>query len=219
MWCVTELNDEYVERMEDILDLYAKPINPEEPVICFDEKTYQLQDHKHKNPIREIKPGKEKRVDYQYKQGQSVNIFSYFQLGVGEPALKTTERRQRKDFAFVAAEIVEKYSKAKTIHLVMDNLNIHSEKSLTDTFGIERGKAIWSQFTIHHTPKHASWLNQAELLISVFYRQALFKRRIPSIKQLNKILTSWTQQNKGFKTKWCYTSKNARNTFKYSRIN
>ena len=109
------------------------------------------------------------------------------------------------------------YPEAKTIHLVMDNLNIHRKKALVDCFGDEMGNELWACFTVHHTPKHASWLNQAEIAISLYARRCLGKRRIPDLKTLRRESTAWTRSVNRAKVKinWNFTRQTARKTFAY----
>ena len=109
------------------------------------------------------------------------------------------------------------YPEAKTIHLVMDNLNIHRRKSLTDVFGVEVGNEIWDRFTVHFTPTHGSWLNQAEIELNLYSRQCLGKRRIPDLGKLKRETKAWNRRANHRRTKidWRFTRKKARKVFKY----
>ena len=111
------------------------------------------------------------------------------------------------------------YPDAKTIHLVMDNLNIHGRKSLTDLYGEEIGAEIWDRFTVHYTPKHGSWLNQAEIELSLFSRQCLGTRRIPDLATLQRETKAWNRQANRKRTtiNWRFTRRKARKTFRYER--
>ena len=112
---------------------------------------------------------------------------------------------------------MERYSAASTIHLVMDNLNIHTRKSLTDYFGEQEGVDIWDRLTVHYTPKHGSWLNQAEIELSLYARQCLGNRRIPDLKKLKRETKAWNRRANQKRTKinWRFTRKKARKVFKY----
>ena len=112
-----------------------------------------------------------------------------------------------------------RYVGAKTIHLVVDNLNIHSQKSLTDALGDEVGAEVWGRFTVHYTPRHGSWLNQAEIEIGLFARQCLGKRRIPSLQHLQRESNAWNRRMNRHKVtiNWQFTRKNARHTFGYDK--
>ena len=113
--------------------------------------------------------------------------------------------------------VVEQYPATKTIHLVMDNLNIHCRKSLTDCFDEQKGGEIWERLTVHYTPKHGSWLNQAEIELSLFSRQCLGTRRIPSLENLKRETEAWNNcaDHKRTKINWQFTRKKARKVFKY----
>jgi transposase len=211
MWCVAQLDDQFIERMEDVLDLYAKPYDQKEPVICLDEKSVQLLDHTHP-PI----PGKVTKVDHEYIRCGTVNIFSAFEPLQGNPILEVTDRRTAHDFALFLVFVASLYPRCRTIHLVMDNLNTHRLKSLVETFGARKGTALWNKFTVHHTPKHASWLNQAELLLSAVSRACLRKTRHPSKTHLRKALRAWRKRHKHFRTNWRFSVVDAKACFKYT---
>ena len=132
---------------------------------------------------------------------------------------KVTRSRKRKDFAKMLSLIESKYKEAKTIHLVLDNLNTHNQKSLTETYGNENGTRLWARFSVHHTPKHASWLNQAEIEIGIMSRQALGKDRLPTQWQLRQRIMSWSQwaNKQRLKIQWRFTTQKARKKFKYEK--
>jgi transposase len=183
-WCVPKLNEEFVERMEDVLDIYALPLDEKRPVVCIDEKNTQLLDEV--KPQSGIAPGKEKKVDYEYKRNGSCNIFCAVQPLVGKYINEVTEKRTSNDFAKFLHLIEQKYKDAEKIIVVMDNLNTHKMKSLTDFYGEKEGTRIWNRLEVHYTPKHGSWLNQAEISINMYTRQCLGKSRIPEIEALKK---------------------------------
>jgi hypothetical protein len=213
MWSVPELDEEYTERMEDVLELYTREYDPSEPVLCMDEKSVQLLAHT--RDVLPPKPGKVRKVDHEYVRCGTANIFACFEPKRG--ALQVTERRTALDFAFFLAYIATLYPDATKIHLVMGNLNTHCEKSLIQAFGLRQGRALWRKFTVHYTPKHASWLNQAELLLSAVSRAALRKTRHETKRKLQKTLTAWTKNNKNFVTSWKFSVADAQRKFKYKK--
>lgn len=217
MWCIPELTPEFIERMEDVLDLYAKPFNPKEPVVCLDEKPVQLvYDARESIPGR---PGKIKKRDYEYKRAGTANVFCAVEPKGGRHFTYVTKNRKGKEFAKVLHRIARHYSHADKIHLVMDNLRTHSQKSLTDFYGEEKGTKLWSRFEIHFTPKHASWLDQAEIEIGIYSRQCLGKSRIGCINELRKKTNAWNKKvnKKKLKINWKFTTKKAREKFKYQK--
>jgi len=128
-----------------------------------------------------------------------------------------TPNRSGAEFARMAEQVVEQYPAADTIHLVMDNLNIHCRKSLTDCFGERKGGDLWDRLTVHYTPKHGSWLDQAEIELSMFSRQCLGTRRIPDLTTLKRETKAWNRKANQKRTKinWRFTRKKARKLFKY----
>ena len=216
MWCIPEISPEYIERMEDVLDIYEKTYNLEEPVICFDEKSVQLLKDC-REPIPLNKSGGIRKVDSEYIRCGTANIFAAVEPKGGKHFTYVTANRKGAAFAKIINRIANIYSQAKTIHLVMDNLNTHRLKSLTDFYGEEKGKEIWNRFTIHYTPKHGSWLNQAELELSILSRQCLGKSRTDDIDSLSKKIRAWnkTVNKNKLKIKWKFTTNEARTKFKY----
>ena len=216
MWCVPKLTDEYVGRMETLLSLYEKPLNKLEPVVCLDEKSVQCLSDKRKT-IR-VKNGSVRR-DYEYTRHGTANVFCAVEPLAGRHFTKVTRRRKNTDFARMLRDIAHRYPKATTIHLVVDNLSTHSKKALIDTFGEHSGERLWSRFTVHYTPTHASWLNQAEIEIGVFATQCLGQRRISSFDELKREAAAWSRaaNRKKIKIRWRFTVRDARRKFRYSR--
>lgn len=215
MWCIPKLDQEYIDRMEDVLAVYEKPLDPNEPVVCMDEKPVQLLEHKREpEPTR---PGKPARQDYEYKRNGSVNVFRAVEPKAGRHFTKVTETRKKPEYAVFLKEIASQYPDADTIHLVMDNLASHRETGLLETFGAEEGHRIWSRFTVHYTPKHASWLNQAEIGIGIYARQCIGKERVSSIEELTERSTAWNRSanRKKIKINWSFTRRKARQKFGY----
>ena len=161
MWCVPKLDAEYVKRLEDLLRLYAKPLNTREPVVCLDERPVQMRDDA-RSSIPADRPGAILKRDSEYIRKGTANVFCVVQPKGGRHMTTVTKNRKMPEFAKMARRIVAAYPRTKTIHLVMDNLNTHVQKSLTDFYGPKRGRAIWSRITPHYTPKHGSWVNMAE---------------------------------------------------------
>src|SRR3989338_8829548 len=164
MWCIPKLTPEFKERMEDILTVYAKPYDPKEPVVCLDEKSKQLLADS--RPSRPTAPGKSAIQDYEYVRKGTANIFVAVEPLPGKRITKVTKHRRKPDYALFAEKLISAYPHARTIHLVQDNLNIHFLASLIEAFGLRKAKRLWKHFTLHYTPKHASWLNMAEIEIN-----------------------------------------------------
>jgi len=215
MWCVPELTDEYIKRMEDILDLYEKDYNGKEPIICLDEKPVALFGDK-RDPIP-FSEGKPTRVDYEYSRNGSINVFCAVEPLRGAYFNKVTERKTKDDFAEFLKEIYDNYKYSSKVHLVMDNYKTHFESALIQRFGDKEGKKIWSKFEPHYTPTHASWLNQAEIAIGMYSRQCLGKTRIDNIELLKKKTSSWNRiiNEKSVTIEWKFTSEKAKKKFDY----
>ena len=216
MWCIPELTKEDAEKMEDVLNLYEKPINLKEPVVCLDEKPVQLLEDARK-PIAADKPGAIFKRDYEYVRGGTANVFCAVEPKAGKHFTRVTKNRKGPAFAKMISRIARAYSGTSTIHLVMDNLSTHGKKSLTDFYGEKRGGKIWDKFTLHHTPKHASWLDQAEIEIGIFSRQCLGKDRIGDIQSLRKRTAAWNSRmnRQRRQINWSFTVLDARKKFQY----
>jgi hypothetical protein len=212
MWCIPKLTPEFKERMEDILTLYAKSYNPKEPVICLDEKSKQLLADS--RPSLPTVPGKSAIQDYEYVRKGTANIFVAVEPLPGKRMTEVTEHRKKPDYALFVEKIIVAYTKAKTIHLVQDNLNIHFIASLIEAFGLRKAMRLWKRLTPHYTPKHASWLNMAEIEINAIGAQCL-DRRINSIEKLRtEVQACTTRRNaKCAKITWKFTPKKAREKF------
>jgi hypothetical protein len=217
MWCVAELNAEYIEKMEDVLAVYEQPYNRAEPVVCLDEKSVSL--HADVRAPIPAKPGRVAKRDNEYKRCGTANVFGVVEPKAGRHFTTATPDRSAFQFAQVVYRLALHYPDAKTIHLVMDNLNIHGCKSLTDLYGAEIGAEIWDRFTVHYTPKHGSWLDQAEIELSLFSRQCLGTRRIPDLATLQRETKLWTRQANRQRTTihWGFTRRKARKKFRYER--
>ena len=215
MWCVPELTADYIAQMEDVLETYAKPLDPTEPGVCLDEKSLTL--HADTRPTTAARPGKAPRRDYEYPRCGTANAFCAVEPKAGRHFVFITPRRTADHFAQVLFRLALAYPAARTIHLILDNLNIPRRQSLVNFYGEEAGSQIWGRFTIHHTPKHASWLNQAEIQISLFARQCLGPRRLASLAMLRREAAAWLRRVHRQRTKirWAFTRRAARKTFGY----
>ena len=215
MWCVPELDDEYIERMESILDLYERGDSKDFPLICLDEKPIVLFEDSRAPLLME--EGSTKKVDYEYIRNGTANAFVAVEPFGGKYIVEITPNRKGILFAQFLRKVSLKYKNAKKISLVMDNLNIHSKTSLVREYGEKKADKIWNRFEIYYTPKHASWLNQAEIAIGMYSRQCLGKTRIPSIEQLTKTTRAWVDyiNEKAVTIGWFFTKKDAREKMGY----
>ena len=212
---MAELSPEYIEKMEDVLAVYEKPYNAAEPVVCIDEKPVTL--HAEVRPPIPLAPGKIAKRDNEYERCGTANVFCAVEPKAGRHFTLPTPNRSAPEFAQALGRIVDQYPFARTIHLVMDNLNIHCRKTLTDYFGQQEGGYLWDRLTVHYTPTHGSWLNQAEIEISLFARQCLGRRRIPSLAVLERESRAWNRRANRDRVKinWQFTRKRARAKFRY----
>jgi transposase len=209
-WCIPEASAAFVANMENVLDVYERPYNPLEPVVCFDESTKQLiADVRTPVPMQ---PGQVARQDSEYQRNGTANLFMYFEPLRGWRHVTLSDRRTRQDFAHQIRFLVDTvYPHATCIHLVLDNLNTHSLASLYETFSPAEANRLSRRLTFHFTPKHGSWLNMAEIEFSVLSRLAL-DQRIPTLSTLNRIVGCWeaSRNAKGASVNWRFTAQDAR---------
>ena len=206
MWCIGKITQVYRDRMYSLIELYLKPYNPKEPVVCVDEKSKQLI-----KETREPIKGKVRKIDYEYERNGTRNIFVAVEPIAGRRRVKVTKHRKKPDYAKFIRFVTDKvYPKADTIHIVADNLNTHFESSFYETFGEQEAERVLSRIKFHYTPKHASWLNMAEIEIGVMDRQCL-NRRIPNADMLKKELVAWQKARNKVKAKieWKFTKQDA----------
>jgi transposase len=217
MWCVAELDDEYIAKMEDVLETYERAYDPTEPVVCLDEKPVVL--HADVRPASPVVPGREARQDSEYERRGAANVFCGVEPKAGRHFTFTTPDRSAFQFALVVCQLALQYPDATTIHLVLDNLNIHRRKSLTDVFGAEVGAEIWNRFTVHYTPKHGSWLNQAEIEIGLLARQCLGNRRLPDLPTLRRECRAWNRRvnRQRLTINWRFNRRTARRKFNHKK--
>jgi hypothetical protein len=197
--------------MEDVLDLYEEPHDEKRPVVCFDELPYQLVAEK-RTPLP-AEPGRPARYDYEYERKGTANVFAFFEPKEGWRHLEVTERRTAVDFAHAMRRLAdEHYPKAEKIRVVMDNLNTHTGAALYEAFEPAEARRLLRRLEFHHTPEHASWLNQVEIELSVLSRQCLSKRRIPDKETLRRELAAWERERneRGATVAWRFTAADAR---------
>jgi hypothetical protein len=163
------------------------------------------------------KPGKPAKQDNEYKLCGTANVFGVVGPKAGRHFTTATPNRSGAEFAGMVGHVVRQYPAAETIHLVMDNLNIHCRKSLTDHFGEQKGGDIWDRLSVHYTPKHGSWLDQAEIELSLYSRQCLGTRRIADLETLKRETKAWNRRANQKRTRidWRFTRKKARKLFQY----
>ena len=209
MWCIGALTQEYRCRMYALLELYAKPASRAEPVICIDEKSLQLIGHSRQPlPMASHSPAKQ---DYEYVRNGTTNLFVAVEPKAGRRIVSVTAQRGKVDFvAFVGELLTGAYAKARRIHLVLDNLNTHFRRCFDDVLGERAATKLLRRVQFHYTPKHASWLNMAEIEIGVLSRQCL-DRRIGSRQQLQSEVDAWQQaRNAEQRTiQWNFTRQDA----------
>jgi DDE superfamily endonuclease len=215
MWVVAELDEDYIAKMEDVLEVYERPYDPQQPVICLDEKSVTL--HADVRPNTPASPGREARRDHEYERCGTANVFCAVEPKAGRHFSFATPDRSGFEFAQVAVALALAYPDAKTIHLVMDNLNIHRRRALAHVFGLDMAVEVWDRFTVHYTPKHGSWLNQAEIEIGLFARQCLGHRRIPTLKMLRQEAKAWSRRmnHDRITINWKFDRRAARRKFRY----
>ncbi len=209
MWCIAEINQEFQDYMYHILDLYEKPYDPKNPVIGLDEKPKQLlEDSRSSIPMR---PGQSKKYDYEYIRHGTAVIFMAVEFKAGKRTTRVTSRRTMKDFAKFVRHLVDKvYPEAEKLHFVVDNLNTHKNASFFKMYEPEKAKRLIDKIEFHYTPKHASWLNVAEIEIGVMDTECT-RRRIPEKELLRREVIAWTKRRNEQKKKihWKFTKEKA----------
>jgi hypothetical protein len=215
-WCIPkDYNGEFVARMEDILELYALPYDPRIPLVCMDEQPCQLLGHV-LEPLR-MEPGKPYREDYEYKREGTCSIFVFTEPLKGWRHIEATKRRTKLDWAHQVDKLLtDFYPDAERVRLVLDNLNTHTIGSLYQAFPAEHARNLAKRLELHHTPKHGSWRNIAEIELSVVTRQCL-DRRIPDIQALNFSLSAWEKDRNGSSrhVDWHFSTEQARGKLKH----
>jgi hypothetical protein len=193
MWVIPpEQSGEFVAHMEDVLDVYQRPYDPQSPMVCMDEQPVQL--------IKEVRPplpaaeGKPERYDYEYERNGTANIFMFTEPLRGFRTVSVREHKTAIDWATEVQQLLDtQYPEAERIRLVCDNLNTHGIGSLYEAFPPEQARRLASRLEIHHTPKHGSWLNIAEIELSALTIQCL-DRRLPDLETLINETTQWEKR-------------------------
>jgi transposase len=196
--------------MEDVLEVYQRPYDPKRPQVCIDETSKQLVAHT-RAPVA-ASPGQPARQDDEYKRCGTANVFLAVEPLTGRSVVEATEHRKRPDFAHFLRDLCDgPYREADTIVLVMDNLNIHSLASLYEAFEPAEARRLVEKLEVHFTPKHGSWLNMAEIELSVLSRQCL-DQRIDALNMLKALLAQWTTVHnaRSQRITWRFTTKTAR---------
>ena len=209
-----EQNAEFVAAMEDVLEVYQRPRDPQRPVVCLDEQSKQLIKET-RTPIPAA-PGRVERSDYEYERNGTANLFMLFAPLEGWRHVKVTARRTKTDFAEVIRELVDvHFPAADRIVLVMDNLNTHKPASLYEAFPPAEARRLIEKLEIHYTPKHGSWLDMAETELSILTKQCL-DRRIPDADTLVREVTAWQAERNAAEATidWQFTTAQARTKLK-----
>jgi hypothetical protein len=198
--------------MEDVLDQYEKPLDAREPVICLDEQPYQLLDHT--RPSQSSRPGRPGKQDYEYRRCGTCSLFVAVEPKAGKRFVQARRQRKRSDFARFVRDLLQRYPNARRIHLVLDNLNTHNAQSLVETFGKKQARQLLQRIVWHHTPKHASWLNMAEIEIAVLTKQCL-DRRLPTLEEVQRQAAAWSRDRnrKRATIRWTFNHTDARRIF------
>ena len=210
MWCIPQVDGEYVARMEDVLDLYADEPDPKRPVVCFDESPTQLIGEV-RQPIP-AEPGQLERYDCEYKRNGTANLFIFLDAHRSWRKVKVTDRRAAEDFAACMRELTDlHFPEADRIRVVLDNLSTHFPGSLYQALPPCEARRVLRRLEFHYVPKHASWLNMVEIEIGVLRGQCL-DRRIASKEQLVSEIAAWERQRNasGARIKWMFTTEKAR---------
>jgi hypothetical protein len=208
-------NAAFVWQMEDVLDVYRRPYDPIRPVVCLDETSKQLLANARAG--QPMKPGQVEREDYEYERHGVSNLFLWCEPLAGRRHVEVTDRRTKKDWARVVKDLIaEHYPAAERIVLVMDNLNVHTPAALYEVFPPDEAKRLADRLEIHHTPKHGSWLDIAEIELSALARQCL-DRRIPDKDTLIREVSAWEQERNAAQVTvdWQFTTVDARVKLKH----
>ena len=209
-WCIPQVSADFVAHMEDVLDLYAEPYDPQRPVVCFDETSTQLLADA--RPPIPAAPGQPRREDYEYRRQGTCNLFLAGEPLAGWRQVAVTERRTMQDFAQQLRWLVdEAYPEADLVRVVLDNLNTHRIASLYETFPAAEARRIAKRLEFHYTPKHGSWLNMAEIEFSVLSRSCL-GQRLPDEETLCREVAALVGERNAARIiiNWRFTTQHAR---------
>jgi len=209
MWCIQAITEEYRTRMYRLLELYQQAHDPNQPLVCMDEKSKQLLEDS-RRPIL-AKPGQLEKYDYEYKRKGTCNIFVAVAPKAGMRIVKVTDTRKKEDFAYFVEDLIENhFPNTSCIQLVLDNLNTHFATSIIEAFDKTKADRILERVKFIHTPKHGSWLNMAEIEINIIDRQCT-GGRIASKEILESELMSWSndRNEKQRNIDWKFTRQDA----------
>ncbi len=213
-WCNAEVTPEFLARLKDILELYAQPFDPTRPTVCFDEQLVQLlADARAPQPLQ---PGRARRQDYEYVRQGTRNVFMLAEPKAGKRHVLLTRRRTKEDWAKAIRYLVDElYPDASVIDLVYDNLNTHAVNTLIEIFGKAEADRLLARLVLHPTPLHASWVNMAEIELSVMTNQCL-DRRLPDEWTLALELMAWESDRNDLHQPivWSFTWTRAKRIFK-----
>jgi hypothetical protein len=209
MWCIGNITPQYRQRMYNVLNLYERAYNWEEPVVCVDEKSKQLL-----APLRPklpLKPGQPVKEDYEYERKGTRNLFVAVEPLAGWRQVQVTLQRKKPDFVHFIRRLLQGcYRKAKRVHLVLDNLNTHFAKVFVDVLGQKRAEKLLKRIVFHYTPTHASWLNMAEIEIGILDKQCLKERMATEEKLVSEVAAWQKRRNQQRKTiDWTFTRHDA----------
>lgn len=204
--------------MEDVLRLYARKLDEREPVVCLDERPVVLREDARR--ALPMKPARVARRDYEYVRCGTANVFCIVEPLTGKRLTFATADRKRAAYVRALKKIAARYPQAKRIHLVQDNLNTHSLKSATAILGQLEGRRLWRRFQLHYTPKHASWLNAAEIEASLVSRECLGRDRVPFLVELISRVSAWRRaaESEGRTIDWIFRVDDARRKFRYDGL-
>jgi hypothetical protein len=203
-------NAGFVAALEDVLEVYVRPYDPRRPQVCLDESSKQLIGDV--RPPLPVRPGTPQRQDHEYERNGTANLFMVFEPLAGTRRVEVTQRRTNQDFARIIRRLVDEwYPAAEKVVLVMDNLSTHSPAALYEAFAPAEARRLVEKLEWHYTPKHGSWLNVAEMELSVLARQCL-DRRIPDLEALRREAAAWAAARNAAvaKVDWQFTTADAR---------
>lgn len=214
MWRIPKITPEFSRRMLDVLKQYETPYNPDEPRLNIDEKTCQLLGTPRGSS--RPRPGRPGREDCAYSRHGTANHFVCLEIKAGKRHIRVTKRRTARDFAkFMRFIVMRAYARAKLVHVTVDNLNTHTDKAILEHYGRIKGQEIVDRIKWHYTPKHASWLNAAEVEIGML-TAAVLKKRIPDRQELKREAAAYVRRQNDRKAtvRWQFTRKRAKKKFK-----
>lgn len=219
-WCIGEINATFLFRMERILDVYARPYNPKNPVICYDERPCFLIGEVVKGI--EMKAGQVKKEHYAYEKKGSCSLLETIEPLTGKRIADVFDQRRKIEFATHFQKVEAEYAEAEKITVVLDNLNTHNESSFYEAFSAEEAKRLSDKFEFIYTPPKASWLNMIEIEFSAVSRLCL-DRRIPSKEELEKEVLAIAKERsqKAVKINWQFSLESARTKLNryYKKVN